>query len=321
MSAGDAVSHDTSYQTARPMNVLVLCGGPSAEREISLLSGGVIADALRRAGHAVTVADVMPDDVSALDEIQADVVFIAMHGEFGESGEVQTLCDARELKYVGSGALASRIAMDKAQAKTFFAQAGLLTPPWYVAGARSDDELAAWITQVAPPVVLKPVDGGSSVDVVIAGDLDQALAARRDLASRYERLLVEKFIAGRELTVGVVGEEALAVLEIVPDGTFYDMHAKYDDDAQTAYTFDHGLSEDICRSLRQAALRAHQVLGCRDMSRSDFILDASGQGHLLEINTIPGFTTHSLLPMAAAHAGICIEALVDRLVCAAVDRS
>jgi D-alanine-D-alanine ligase len=321
MAAMNAVSGSAGYQTARPMNVLVLCGGPSAERDISLMSGAVIADALTRAGHATATADVMPDDVSALDATEADVVFIAMHGEFGESGEVQALCDARELKYVGSGALASRIAMDKAQAKTFFAQAGLATPAWLVAQAQSDDELAAWIQTTGLPVVIKPVDGGSSVDVVIARDLDAVLAARSELASKYERLLLEAFVPGRELTVGVIGDEALAVLEIVPDGTFYDMHAKYDDDAQTQYTFDHGLAEATCRSLREAALRAHQVLGCRDMSRSDFILDADGQGHLLEINTIPGFTTHSLLPMSAAHAGIGIEALVDRLVCAAADRT
>jgi D-alanine-D-alanine ligase len=310
------------FTSSQPMRVLVLRGGPSSERDISLITGAAIAAGLGRAGHAVIESDIMPDDVSALDRDDFDVVFIAMHGAFGESGEVQALCEERGLLYTGSGPVASRMAMDKVQSKQCFVQGKLETPAWVL--ATPEDAQAARNTAIAElglPVVVKPVDGGSSVDVTITGDAEGVVEAVDDLVSRYGSALVEAFIAGRELTVGVLGNEPLDVLEIVPGGDFYDKFAKYDDDAPTQYLFEHGISEATCERVRSMAMKAHEVLGCRDMSRSDFILDASGVPWLLEINTIPGFTPHSLLPMSAAHRGIGFDELADRLVQMAANRA
>jgi D-alanine-D-alanine ligase len=308
-----------TFTSSQPMRVLVLRGGPSSERDISLITGAAIAAGLARAGHTVIESDIMPDDTSALDRDDFDVVFIAMHGAFGESGEVQALCEERGLKYTGSGPLASRMAMDKVQSKNCFVQAKLATPKWFLAegGADACDAIAT----LGPWVVVKPVDGGSSVDVTITEDASLASKAIDEVVERYGSALIEEFIPGRELTVGVLGDDALDVLEIVPAGEFYDKFAKYDDDAPTQYLFDHDLSESVCEAARTMALRAHESLGCRDMSRSDFILDPAGQLQLLEINTIPGFTPHSLLPMSAMHRGIGFDVLVDRLVQMAANRS
>ena len=162
-------------------------------------------------------------------------------------------------------------------------------------------------------MVVKPVTGGSSVDITIARTLTERDEAINGLMDAYGRVMLERFVTGRELTVGIVGEEALPVLEIVPAREFYDYTAKYADEAGTRYVFDHGLSEDLCRKAREEALIAHRALYCRDMSRVDFILDDENELQVLEINTIPGFTSHSLLPMAAAKAGISFEELVDRI--------
>jgi len=303
-----------TYRTERPLDITVLMGGPSAEREISLISGKAIAEGLRRAGHSVTCADVLPNDTSALDRKNADVVFIALHGEFGESGQVQQLCEDRGLAYTGSPQRASELAMDKAAAKEIFRQAGLPTPDWMIIEEYHGPQLyRKWLRELPPPVVLKPVNGGSSIDITIAHDeqeRDEALEAMIDV---YGRCMLEAFVPGREMTVGILGTEALPVLEIVPARPFYDYTAKYADGAGTRYVFDHGLDDETASQLRQMAWAAHEALGCRDLSRVDFILDAQGTAQLLEVNTIPGFTSHSLVPMAAAHAGIGFEELVDRL--------
>jgi len=311
-----------SYGTAQPLDVTVLMGGPSSERDISLISGEAIAAGLERAGHAVTRADISPADTTALDRPGLDVIFIALHGNFGESGEVQTLCENRCLAYTGSGPRASRLAMDKAASKQIFKRAGLSTPDWMIVEQFHPPETYhQWLAELPPPVVLKPVDGGSSVDVIIATDVVERDAAMQDLMEQYGRVMLERYVAGRELTVGIIGNQTLPVLEIIPGSAFYDKHAKYDDDSGTQYVFDHGLDEELCGRVQDAALIAHRVLACRDMSRVDFILDADNTLQVLEINTIPGFTSHSLLPMAAAKVGIEFDELVDRLVTMAVNRT
>jgi D-alanine-D-alanine ligase len=302
-------------------DVTVLMGGPSAEREVSLMSGRAVADALEHVGHRVTRADIRPQNTSALDRAGAEAVFIALHGEFGESGEVQALCERRGLPYTGSGPEASRLALDKAAAKQRFRRAGLQTPDWMIIEEyHAPGQRQAWLAEIPPPAVLKPVDGGSSVNVVIArgaGDRDAALEM---LLDKYGRAMVERFVGGRELTVGILGERALPLMEIVCARAFYDYVAKYADDAGTRYVFDHGLPAQTVEAARRAALTAHHALGCRDMSRVDFILDAGGALQVLEVNTIPGFTSHSLLPMAAGRAGLSFERLVDHLVAMAVAR-
>ena len=306
--------------TDGPLNITVLMGGPSRERDVSLLSGRAIAEALERIGHYVTRADISPDETSALDEADIDVVFIALHGDFGESGRVQELCERRGLGYIGSPPRPSALALDKADAKQLFRRAGLSTPDWIVVEEHhSPADTARRAEAMGMPVVVKPVDGGSSVDVTIArnaADRDDCLAGLMDT---YARAMLEQFVDGRELTVSILDEHVLPVLQIIPPGTFYDKEAKYTD-CGTRYVFDHGLDEQTVRAVKADSLMAHRTLNCRDLSRVDLILDDRNVPHLLEVNTIPGFTGHSLLPMAAAKVGISFERLVDGIVAMAAAR-
>jgi len=305
----------------RPLDITVLMGGPSAEREVSVMSGTAVADALERRGHRVTRADICPEDTSALDRQGADLVFITLHGQFGESGEVQQLCEDRGLRYTGSGPKASQLAMDKAAAKQILKRAGLHTPDWMIIeGFHTHDQFEGWLKEIPPPVVIKPVDGGSSIDITIARDAAARDAAIEAVIDKYGRTMLERFVKGRELTVGILAERPLPLMEIIPAREFYDYAAKYADDAGTEYIFEHGLDAAIVREAQQAALLAHSSLGCRDLSRVDFILDGAGRLQVLEVNTIPGFTGHSLVPMAAARAGIDFEELVDRLARMAMNR-
>ncbi len=303
------------------LDVTVLMGGPSTEREVSLVSGNAIADALERLGHKVTRADITPENTSALDRAGADVVFIAMHGKFGESGDVQDLCESRGLRYTGCGPTASRLGIDKHASKVAWRQAGLITADWATIDASHTPAMRAKLLSPIPlPSVIKPVDGGSSVDLTIARDAATRDAAIDGLLAKYGQAMVEQFIAGRELTVGIVGETVLPIIQIVPAREYYDYTAKYADGAGTEYRFDHGLDEGLALAIQQAALQAYQCLGCRDMSRVDFILADNGVPYVLEINTIPGFTSHSLLPKAAAKAGVSFDQLVERIVNMAMAR-
>lgn len=298
------------------LDITVLMGGPSEEREVSLVSGRAIADALERRGHKVLRMDITPDDVSALDREDIDVVFIALHGEFGESGQVQKLCEERGLRYTGSSPDASARAMDKDASKRLAMQIGLDTPAWVVVDGPDAAKHAA---EMPLPVVIKPVDGGSSIDITIAKTEHQRDAALNFGLKKYGRMMIEAFIAGREMTVGILGDQPLPTLEIIPVRNFYDYTAKYAD-AGTRYTFDVNLSPDVVQRIQMDSLAIYQALGCRDMSRVDFILDGSNVPQFLEINTIPGFTGHSLLPMAAARAGIEFDEMVERIARMAVAR-
>ncbi|MFP4353927.1 MAG: D-alanine--D-alanine ligase [Phycisphaerae bacterium] len=297
------------------LDLTVLMGGPSAEREVSLWSGTAVADALESVGHKVTRSDISPTNASALDREGIDAVFIAMHGAFGESGEVQQLCENRNLPYVGSEPRPSRLCMNKAATKQFLRQANLPTPDWMIIESfHAPATYQPWLAELPVPVVVKPVDGGSSVDVTIARDESTRDEKIGELIEIYGRVMLERFVEGREMTVGILDDQALPICEILPDGAFYDYRAKYSDDAATRYIFDHGLDASTTETMQSMALAAHRCLGCRDMSRVDFILDPQNQPHILEINTIPGFTSHSLLPKAAAEAGVDFAGLCDRLV-------
>lgn len=303
------------------LDITVLMGGPSSERDVSLLSGEAVAGALERRGHKVCRADINRTDTVALERPGIDVVFIALHGEFGESGEVQELCENARLHYTGSGTRASQLAMDKAATKQVVKRAGVPTPDWMIIEEFHEPaQIAEWLPQLDVPVVIKPIDGGSSVDVVIARTHTQRDEALEAMLDKYGRVMLERYVKGRELTVGILGDQALDVLEILPDGEFYDYRAKYADDAGTTYTFDHGLDARIVETLQAHALATHRTLGCRDMSRVDFLLDGNGVGWMLETNTIPGFTSHSLLPKAAERAGIGFDELCDRIVRMAMAR-
>jgi D-alanine-D-alanine ligase len=302
-------------------DITVLMGGPSNEREISLLSGKAIAEALEQVGHRVTRADIHPGDTSALDRKGMDLVFIALHGDFGESGELQQLCEDRSLRYTGSSARASKLGMDKAAAKQICKRAGLVTPDWMIIEEFHDPALTReWLEDLSVPVVVKPVTGGSSLDVTLCHEEARRDAAVADLLDLYERAMIERLVSGREVTVGILGDETLPLIEIIPARPFYDYFAKYNDGGGTEFSFDHELAEDVVARCQADALKAHQTLGCRDISRVDFILDEQSAPQFLEINTIPGFTSHSLVPMAAAKAGIEFPQLADRIVQMAMTR-
>jgi D-alanine-D-alanine ligase len=286
------------------MNITVLRGGPSAEREVSLISGKAVAEGLIAAGHNVYAADISPSDLSALDH-PADVVFPVLHGLFGESGELQEILEQRHLAFVGSGSKASRVGMDKVQTKQVWEKAGLPTPAYQVLS--KGQKLA-----IDAPCVVKAIDSGSSIDVYVCKTREQALSAVDAVLSKHPRVLVEKFIAGAELTVSLLEEKALDPIRIVPKREFYDFVAKYSDD-ETLHLFDTGLPQSVIVNCQRLAEKANAALGAIDLGRIDIMLDEKHNPYLLEINTLPGFTPKSLLPEAANHAGISFSSLVDRL--------
>jgi D-alanine-D-alanine ligase len=303
-------SVDLTNGAIQTLDITVLMGGPSAEREVSLQSGRAVAEALESLGHRVYRADVSPEDLGALDR-ECDVVFIALHGTFGEDGTLQAELERRGRRYVGSGPEGSALAMDKVRSKRRFVELGVPTPPYRVAAADNVEQVAA---DFAVPAVVKPVAEGSSVDVVITRNRPALQRALASAIGKYGRAMVEAFIRGPELTVGILGDVALPVCEIRPKREFYDYAAKYEDDA-TQYLFDPDLPAELLAEVQRLSLRVHQGLGCRHLSRVDWILDAAAnRPYCLEVNTIPGFTSHSLVPKAAARMGLSFARLCQRIV-------
>ncbi|MFG0329550.1 MAG: D-alanine--D-alanine ligase [Phycisphaerales bacterium] len=302
------------------MKVIVLAGGPDAEREVSIMSGREIAAALRKLGrYEVDYREIdrlQPGDLAAM---KGDVVFPALHGPWGEGGPLQALLEADGRPFVGAGSTAAAAAMDKARTKEIARELGIATPDWQV--LRSVDEP---LETVQPPLVLKPLDDGSSVDVVICRDLPSVRRERERLLGRRTRLLVERFIPGRELTVGVIGDEVGSVIEIKPASEFYDYEAKYERD-DTGYVVGPELPPGMTEALGEASLRLFRALGVRDLARVDFRVDevsdpANPSWWMLELNTMPGFTSHSLVPMGAAAGGVPMPELCGRLVEFALER-
>jgi D-alanine-D-alanine ligase len=289
------------------MKITVLFGGPSAERPVSLVSGRAVIEALRSIGHTVYASDISPTDLSGLDR-PCDVVFPVLHGEFGESGELQEILEQRGIPFVGSGSLASKLGMDKVATKRAWQRAGLPTPAWETVTR------AAPATTLAPPCVVKPIDSGSSIEVNICkSQIEADLACDRVLEHHLDAL-VEQFIDGPELTVGLLEEQPLDPIRIVTRGhEFFDYDAKYNGNAGTEHRFDLGIPHQVAQRCRELAREANRVIGCRDLARVDIMLDKRLEPYLLEINTLPGFTPTSLLPEAAAHAGVDFGQLVDRL--------
>lgn len=295
--------------------VVVLMGGASAEREVSLTSGVECAKGLRAAGYEVSTVDVSRD-VGALVKAltpKPDVVFNALHGRFGEDGTIQGVLDLMAIPYTHSGLLPSALAMDKAAAKGVFAAAGIVCPDGRVI---DPSELMAG-DPLPRPFVVKPNSEGSSVGVRIVRPGDNLPQPEECGWHVGQKLLVEPYIPGRELTVGVMGDRPLAVTELRPRAGFYDYAAKYTD-GKTAHLIPAPLPESITREALDAALAAHRALGCRGVSRSDFRYDDTagepGRLYLLEINTQPGMTPLSLVPEQAKHLGIPFPQLVAWMV-------
>ncbi len=299
-----------------PVHVVVLMGGWSSEREVSLITGAGVADALERVGYRVTRIDMDRDIAVRLAEVKPDVVFNALHGTPGEDGTVQGMMDLMGLKYTHSGLATSVIAIDKQLTKSALVPHGIPMPGGMVvesAGLYFNDPLPR-------PYVLKPVNEGSSVGVAIVTDSSNyGNPIGRDVAGpwqQFDHLLAEPFIRGRELTVAVLGDRALCVTELQPKSGFYDFEAKYTE-GKTEHICPAQIPDDVAEAMLGWALQAHRVLGCRGASRSDFRWDDT-QGvdgvFLLEVNTQPGMTPLSLVPEQAKQVGISYEQLVDILV-------
>lgn len=287
-------------------HVAVLMGGFSSERPVSLSSGSACADALEAEGFRVTRVDVARDVASVLAELRPDVAFNALHGPFGEDGTIQGILEYLEIPYTHSGVLASALAMNKQQAKHVVKAAGVAVADALVMDRRD----IGTVHPMRPPYVVKPVNEGSSFGVVIVKE-DQSHPPQVITSSdwRYgDTVMVERYIFGRELTCGVMGDKALGVTEIVPVGhNFYDYDAKYAAGG-SRHVIPAEISQKIYQKIQTLALQAHQAIGCRGVTRSDFRFDDrfSDEGELiwLEINTQPGMTPTSLVPEMAQHAGL-----------------
>ncbi len=299
------------------LTVVVLKGGRSAEREVSLNTGAQVAAGLTASGHMVIEVDAAdPGFIGAITAARPDVVFICLHGRFGEDGTVQGLLELLDTPYVGSGVLASALAMDKVMSKHVFAQAGIPSPA-YVALRRGEPFDAAAITAaLGPKTVVKPANEGSAIGVTISHEPGELLPAI-DEALRFDDLvLVERFVPGVEVTVGVLGNDdpvALPTLEIVPEHEFYDYESKYVP-GMSKHIIPARVSEQARAECQRLAVEVHRLLGCRGMSRADTIVAEDDRVYLLETNTIPGMTSTSLLPDAARAAGIEFPQLCERLV-------
>ena len=296
--------------------VAVVMGGPSAEREVSLNTGAAIADALREYGYTnVVEIDLDPRNFGKqLAESKAEVVFNAVHGLYGEDGRLQTLLEIREMPYTGSGMIASVSCMDKVITKRMLRDAGISTPACLIVNKKESGIKEKIMQRFSLPVVIKPASQGSSIGVEIVKEenqLDEALAN----AFKYSRdILVEEFIGGKELTVSMMQKDgevvALPVIHIAPHSGTYDYHSKYTKGA-TEYICPADLDEETTKKVQEISKQAYEVLGCSGVARADVMLDEEGNGYVLEINTVPGMTATSLVPKAAAAAGISFPELCN----------
>ena len=289
---------------SRKPRVGVLYGGISAEREVSLKSGEAVAAALRGAGYPVELIDVLDTPIGRLTQERMDVAFIALHGTFGEDGGIQSILEVLGVPYTGSGVTASRLAMDKVASKRCFRKAGVPTAAFVeIEGHWSQERKVASVAPLGLPCVLKPASQGSSVGISIVDTEDQLPAAIAQALEFDERAIAEEFIPGRELTVGIFGDRPLPIIELIYEGRIFTYNVKYTKGA-ARHEKQLDLADGLAERIQALALAAHQSLGCRGCSRVDFRLTRSGEPFVLEVNTIPGMTETSLLPDAAAAAGI-----------------
>jgi D-alanine-D-alanine ligase len=306
------------------VKVVVLKGGPSLERQVSLRSGARVEDALERLGHEVVSIDVGSDLVEQLEAARPDVAFIALHGRGGEDGTVQELLEIVGIPYTGSGLLACMRAIDKVLTKHLLQSAGLPTPEFFAFSETAfrelgaADALPAIEERLAFPIVVKPAAQGSALGVKFARTAEDVPAALVAAFSYDSRVLLERHVDGRDVAVSILdgpdGPEALPIVEAVPrDEDFYDFEARYEI-GRTDFVCPAELSEELTRRTQEIALATYELLGCRGFARVDLMIeDGSGEPLVLEVNAIPGLTETSLLPMAAEAAGMAFDELIERL--------
>ena len=289
-------------------------GGIGEERDISIRSGTCVEQALKEAGLNVVTADIQPYNMDILEDDTVDVFFIALHGRFGEDGQLQQILEDKSLVYTGSGPEASRLAFDKLASKGRFSKAGITTPKAIRFDARIEDkELEKELIQLSDRFVVKPVRQGSAIGVTIVDDTESAVAAARECLSKFGDCMIEEFIPGREITVGILKDRALPVIEIKSKTGFYDYRAKYIDE-RTEFLFDTIDDRELTEKISRAAVDCFNAIGCRHFARVDLILRDDGMPYALEVNNIPGFTNRSDLPKAAAKAGISMSELCVKII-------
>lgn len=290
----------------------VLMGGLSAEREVSLNSGAAVHQALLSQGYDAVAIDVGRDLAAVLGRERIQAAFIALHGRYGEDGCIQGLLELMQIPYTGSGVLASALAMHKLFSKQTFAACGILTAPFR--HFRRGETVRPAELPFGLPLVVKPVQEGSSVGISIVRE-ENALGPALELAFRHDsEILVEQYIKGQEVQVGILDDRPIGAIEIVPKGEFYDYEAKYTD-GMAEHIFPARLTTELYEKALQTGLAAHRSLGCSGYSRVDLLVTAQGECYVLEVNTLPGMTALSLLPeIAAKGAGLSFEALVGRII-------
>jgi D-alanine-D-alanine ligase len=296
----------------------VLMGGPSSEREISLKSGKAVYESLNQLGLDAVAIDIKTDDLKEnarlIKSRKIDVAFVALHGRFGEDGQIQELLANLKVPYTGSGIMASRLAMDKVASRKIFQAHGLSVPKYTV-----EDKISYSINwrvhnnALSFPLVVKPSTHGSSVGLSIVESQEGLGEAVATAFGFDNKIIIEEYIKGREMTVGILDERALPVIEIIPKKRFFDYEAKYQS-GMTDYIVPAQLEEDTAKKIQAAGLSAHKLLRCFGCSRVDIILSAGGIPFILEVNTIPGFTQTSLLPKSAKVAGIGFAGLCVKLI-------
>jgi len=339
------------------LNIILISGGPSAERDVSIASSKSILKALRDSGHDVKVVDPIngaeniseeeifnnsvrkeAPSLEKLAELRKtsdrkilqcinsdifdniDIVFLGVHGKFGEDGKLQTLLDLRGVKYTGSNVFASALAMDKDISKIVIKSAGVKTPGWIALQKRDAEDYfklnKTVLDEIGYPCVVKPNDEGSTVGLtIVQPDVeDVQLQKAVEFAFNYsDKILIERYVKGRELTATVVGNEAFPVIEIRPKDGFYDYEHKYTK-GMTEYFCPADIPVDIEKEVKQSAIKAHNALGCEVYSRVDFILDDKNELHCLEVNTLPGMTETSLVPKSAVAYGMSFGELTEKLI-------
>ena len=302
----------------KKLNIALLSGGISSEREVSLNSGDQVFEALDKEKYNVTRYDPKTDLPRLVENAAGiDAAVIILHGPYGEDGTIQGLLDLLNIPYQGSGVLGSSLAMNKLASKQMYKQAGIPSPAYLVAGPDDGKNGDQWIEQLGLPLVIKPVEGGSSIGITIVKTREELTGATRAAFEQDSTILIEQYIDGIELTGGVVGNqnlEAFPIIEIVPDEKYeyFDYTAKYTAGA-TREICPARIDDELTRKAQSYAKMSHKALFCRGYSRTDMILKGDDI-YVLETNTIPGMTATSLLPQAAAAAGLSFTRLMDRLI-------
>jgi len=292
--------------------IAVMMGGLSREREISLKTGKAILRALTEKGYHAISIDVGPDIADVLMKEKIESVFLALHGRFGEDGTVQGMLELMRIPYTGSGVLASALALHKIMAKKVFLYEKIPTPLFEALGREEVEKKSLRASSLSLPVVVKPAREGSTIGVSIVKKEEDLLPALKEAGKYDDEILVEKFMEGKEITVGVLEDIPLPIIEIVPRSGFYDYHSKYTK-GETQYLIPAPMSREKYLYAQEISLKAFKALGCSGCARVDLMTDAEENPFVIDVNTMPGMTETSLLPKAAGYAGIPFEDLVERI--------